>query len=80
MRTLKSLFRGNCTLRVDVPPCSGLRWWSVVTEAGELVWRYESWSPEQRAVAQQAEASLFWLVTLAQQAAWTLLALVAVFR
>ena len=51
-----------------------------MTEAGELVWRYESWSPEQRAVAQHTEASLFWLVTLAQQAAWTLLALVAVFR
>lgn len=52
----------------------------MVTEAGELVWRYESWSPEQRAVAQQGEATLFWLVTVGQQAAWTLLALVAVFR
>ena len=59
---------------------AGLRWWSVVDEEGELVWRYESWTQEQRDLAQQGEGTYFWATIISQQVLWTLLAVVSVFR
>ena len=59
---------------------AGLRWWSVVDEEGELVWRYESWTQEQRDLAQRGEGTYFWATIISQQVLWTLLAVVSVFR
>ena len=59
---------------------AGLRWWSIVTEEGNLVWRYESWTPEERQLAQQGESTFFWIVLISQQAAWSLLAFIALFK
>ena len=59
---------------------AGLRWWSIVTEEGNLVWRYESWTPEERQLAQQGESTFFWTVLIVQQCAWSLLAFIALFK
>ena len=59
---------------------AGLRWWSVVDEDGNVVWRYEGWSEEQRSLAQRGEGTYFWTSTIMQQLVWTLLAVVSVFR
>lgn len=59
---------------------AGLRWWSVVDEEGKVVWRYESWSEEERSLAQRGEGTYFWWSTIMQQVVWTLLAVVSVFR
>ena len=75
---------------------AGLRWWSVATETGGLVWRwwtfikmiilenchwrYESWTPEERSLAQAGESTLFWMVLIGNQTIWTLLAFMAVFK
>ena len=59
---------------------AGLRWWSVVTDDGQLVWHYESWSAEERQLAQQGEATFFWLVIIGHQCVWTLLAFIALFK
>ena len=59
---------------------AGLRWWSVVDEEGAVVWRYESWTQEQRDLAQRGEGTYFWSSLITQQVLWTLLALVSIFR
>ena len=59
---------------------AGLRWWSVVDEEGNVVWRYESWTQEQRDLAQRGEGTYFWSTIITQQVLWTLLAVVSVFR
>ena len=59
---------------------AGLRWWSVVDEEGAVVWRYESWTPEQRDLAQRGEGTYFWSSLITQQVLWTMLALVSIFR
>ena len=59
---------------------AGLRWWSVVDGEGRVVWRYESWSEEQRSLAQQGEGNYFWATMISQQLVWTLLAVVSLFR
>jgi hypothetical protein len=59
---------------------AGLRWWSVVDDSGKLVWQYESWTTEQRQLAQRGEATYFWATLIGCQVLWTLLATVSVFR
>ena len=59
---------------------AGLRWWSVVTEDGELVWQYESWTLEQRQLAQRGETTYFWVTMIGSQILWTFLATVSMFR
>ena len=59
---------------------AGLRWWSVVDEEGNVVWRYESWTEEQRELAQRGEGTYFWSSMITHQVLWTLLAVVSVFR
>lgn len=58
---------------------AGLRWWSVVDDSGQLVWQYESWTPEQRQLAQRGETTYFWATLIGCQVVWTLLATVSVF-
>ena len=59
---------------------AGLRWWSVVSEEGELLWQYESWTPEQRQLAQRGETTYFWVTMVGSQVLWTFLATVSIFR
>jgi len=59
---------------------AGLRWWSVVSDTGELVWQYEGWTTEQRQLSQRGEASYFWATLIGSQVVWSLLATVSVFR
>jgi len=58
---------------------AGLRWWSIVDEEGELQWKYESWSSEERAMARQGETTFFWVVLAVAQFLWLLLATIALF-
>merc|ERR1719369_2497141 len=58
---------------------AGLRWWSVVNEEGQLNWKYESWSQEERSLAQSGEATYFWASLLGVEALWLLLATICVF-
>jgi len=58
---------------------AGLRWWSVVDESGELQWKYESWSSEERAMAKQGETTFFWVVLAVAELLWLLLATIALF-
>ena len=59
---------------------AGLRWWSVVDESGQLVWHYESWTSEQRQLAQQGESMYFWGTLIGCQVMWAFLATVSIFR
>ena len=59
---------------------AGLRWWSVLNDEGNVVWRYESWTAEERSLAQQGESTFFWMVIISQQVIWSILAFVALFR
>jgi len=58
---------------------AGLRWWSIVDEEGELQWKYESWSSEERSMAQQGETTFFWVVLCLAEFIWSLLATIALF-
>jgi len=58
---------------------AGLRWWSIVDEEGELQWKYETWSSEERAMAKQGETTFFWSVLAAAEFIWLLLAAIALF-
>merc|ERR1711872_1199361 len=58
---------------------AGLRWWSVVDESGQLVWHYESWTSEQRQLAQQGESMYFWGTLIGCQVMWAFLATVSIF-
>ena len=42
--------------------------------------RYESWTPEERALAQAGESTLFWAVLIGNQTIWTLLAFISIFK
>ena len=42
--------------------------------------RYESWTPEERALAQAGESTLFWTIIIGNQTIWTLLAFIAIFK
>ena len=42
--------------------------------------RYESWTPEERALAQAGESTLFWSVLIGNQTVWTLLAFISIFK
>ena len=46
----------------------------------QVVWRYESWTAEERSLAQQGESTFFWTLIIAQQAVWSILAIIALFR
>jgi len=58
---------------------AGLRWWSIVNDEGELQWKYESWSNEERAMARQGETTFFWIVLAVAEFLWILLATIALF-
>jgi len=58
---------------------AGLRWWSVVNEQGELQWKYESWSNEERAMARQGETTFFWVALVVAELLWLLMATIALF-
>ncbi len=59
---------------------AGLRWWNVVDEtSGAVVWRFETWTAEERRVAHQAQVKLFWAGLLGQQVLWGVLTAAAVF-
>ncbi|XP_059088181.1 uncharacterized Golgi apparatus membrane protein-like protein CG5021 isoform X2 [Tigriopus californicus] len=58
---------------------AGLRWWSVTDDLGQMHWRFEGWTPEERQIAYKSQVHLFWMGIIAQQTIWTILLLSALF-
>jgi len=59
---------------------AGLRWWSTVNDDGKVKWIYESWTEEERQLAQitkSGEANLFWVSLITCQLFWLLFAISA---
>lgn len=58
---------------------AGLRWWSVTDDYGQMQWRFEGWTPEERQIAYKSQVHLFWIGIITQQITWTILLLSALF-
>ncbi len=59
---------------------AGLRWWSVPDEnTGAMAWRFEAWTPEERAVAVGVQVNAFWTALVMHQAFWVLMLLTTIF-
>jgi len=61
---------------------AGLRWWNVVSDDGngQMEWKFEAWSAEEREIAQSGQVNLFWAGILGQQLMWSLFLLSAAFN
>merc|ERR1712029_525526 len=60
---------------------AGLRWWSNIDEeTGKVVWRYESWSAEERQVSLPFQVRTFWFGMFGQQMFWLLMSVMCLFR
>ena len=58
---------------------AGLRWWNAAdAQTGQIVWKFEAWTHEERQLAHTSQIRLFWTGLIGQQIVWSLLVFTAV--
>ena len=60
--------------------CTFLLFISSAVMRFQMSWQFESWSREERDIANSSESTIFWAALVGAQVSWTVLASVSLFR